>query len=77
MTQEHAARFFKAIHQDEALKAKLKATTEPEAFIQIAAERGYKFTVAELDAQIGKLTPEEFAAVINPGISPRRRLMPR
>lgn len=77
MTQEHAARFFKAIHQDEALKAKLKATTEPEAFIQIASEQGYKFTVAELDAQISQLTPEEMAAVINPGISPRRRLMPR
>ena len=77
MTQEHAARFFKAIHQDEALKAKLKATTEPEAFIQIAADQGYKFTVAELDAQISKLSPEEIAAVINPGISPRRRLMPR
>jgi predicted ribosomally synthesized peptide with nif11-like leader len=77
MTQEHAARFFKAILQDDALQARLKATTDPETFIQIAANRGYKFTVAELDAQIGQLTPEEFAAVINPGISPRRRLMPR
>ena len=77
MTQEHAARFFKAVLQDEALQARLKATTEPEAFIQIAADRGYKFTVAELDAQISQLTPEEMAAVINPGISPRRRLMPR
>ena len=77
MAQEHAARFFKAVLQDEALQAKLKATTEPETFIQIASERGYKFTVAELDAQISKLTPEEMAAVINPGISPRRRLMPR
>jgi predicted ribosomally synthesized peptide with nif11-like leader len=77
MTQEHAARFFKAVQQDNALQAKLKATTDPEAFIQIAANQGYQFTVAELDTQIGKLTPEEFAAVINPGISPRRRLMPR
>ncbi|MBD2308935.1 Nif11-like leader peptide family natural product precursor [Chroococcidiopsis sp. FACHB-1243] len=77
MTQEHAARFFKAVMHDESLQARLKATTEPEAFIQIASERGYKFTVAELDAQISKLSPEEFAAVINPGISPRRHITPR
>jgi predicted ribosomally synthesized peptide with nif11-like leader len=77
MTQEHAARFFKAVQQDDALQARLKATTEPEAFVQIAADHGYKFTVAELDREIGQLSPEEFAAVINPGISPRRRLVPR
>lgn len=77
MTQENAARFFKVIQHDEGLKAKLKAATEPETFIQIAAERGYKFTVAELDKQISQLSHEEFASVINPGVSPRRHIMPR
>jgi predicted ribosomally synthesized peptide with nif11-like leader len=77
MTQENAARFFKAVQQDEALKARLKATNDPETFIKIATERGYKFTVAELDNEISKLSEEEFAAVINPGVSPRRHIMPR
>jgi predicted ribosomally synthesized peptide with nif11-like leader len=77
MAQENAARFFKAVRQDEALKAKIKAATEPETFIKIAQERGYNFTVAELDQEISKLSHEEFSAVINPGISPRRHLTPR
>lgn len=77
MTQENAARFFKAINQDQALKAKLKATTEPESFIKIAEERGYQFTVAELDKEISQLSSEQFAAVINPGVAPRRHIMPR
>lgn len=77
MAQEHAARFFKTARQDEALKQKLKATTDPEAFIKIAEGRGYKFTVEELETAIAKLSEEEFAAVINPGIAPRRHIMPR
>lgn len=77
MAQEHAARFFKAVMADEALQAKLKATTEPETFIKIAEQRGYHFTEVELDKEIEKLSPEEFAAVINPGVAPRRHIMPR
>lgn len=77
MPQENAARFFKAIGKDEALKARLKAADDPETFIKIAAERGYNFTVAELDQEISKLSDEEFAAVINPGVSPRQHLTPR
>lgn len=77
MAQEHAAQFFKAIQQDEALKAKLKAITDPESFIKIAENRGYNFTIKELETEIGKLSPEQMAAVINPGISPRRHILPR
>jgi len=35
MAQENAAQFFKAIQQDEALKAKFKAITDPESFIKL------------------------------------------
>ncbi|MFB2919273.1 MULTISPECIES: Nif11-like leader peptide family natural product precursor [Aerosakkonema] len=77
MTQESAARFFKAIQQDEALKAKLKATKDPETFVKIAGERGYQFTVEDLHIQIEKLSPEEIASAINPGVGPRRHLVPR
>ena len=77
MTQDSAARFFKAIQQDEALKAKLQATTNPETFVKIAADRGYLFSVEELEAQISKLSPQEVAAMINPGVGPRMHLVPR
>lgn len=77
MAQEHAARFFKAVQHDEALKQKLKVTTDPESFIKIAEGRGYHFTVEELENAIAKLSPEELAAVINPGIAPRRHIVPR
>lgn len=77
MTQETAAHFFKAIQKDEALKAKLKATNNPEAFIQMAESQGYNFTVEELLAQIEQMSPEEIASTINPGIGPRRHLVPR
>lgn len=77
MTQENAARFFKSVQQDQGLKAKLKAIDDPETFLQIAKERGCQFTLIELDVAVSKLSHEEFAAVINPGISPRRHLMPR
>ncbi len=77
MTQENAARFFKSVQQDQGLKAKLKATDDPETFLQIAEGRGYQFTLADLDAVISNLSHEEMASVINPGISPRRHLTPR
>jgi predicted ribosomally synthesized peptide with nif11-like leader len=77
VTQENAARFFKAIRQDQGLKEKLKATTDPETFLKIAEERGYSFTLEDLDTTISKLSEEEFAAVINPGIGPRLHLIPR
>lgn len=77
MAQESAASFFKAIQQDQALKAKLKATTDAETFVKIAEERGYQFTTEELQKQIEQMSPEEVAAFINPGVGPRRHLVPR
>lgn len=77
MAQENAARFFKAVQQDQALKAKLKATTDPETLVKIAENRGYHFTTEELETEIGKLSAEELAAVINPGVAPRRHIVPR
>lgn len=77
MTQENAARLFKAVQHDEGLKAKLKATNDPQSFMKIAEERGYHFTTEELEAELSKLSPEALAAVVNPGVAPRRHIMPR
>ncbi len=77
MTQEHAARFFKAVREDGVLKDRLKATTDPDSFLKIAEQRGYHFTLDELEKEISTMSPEEIASVINPGVAPRRHIMPR
>jgi predicted ribosomally synthesized peptide with nif11-like leader len=77
MTQKNAAQLFKALKQDQALKARLKAAADPEAFIKIAQERGYNFTVTELQTELSQLSSEEVAAIVNPGIAPRLHIYPR
>ncbi len=77
MTQQNAARLFQAVKEDQALQQKLKATANPEAFIKIAQERGYDFTVEELDSEINKLSEEDLAAIVNPVWGTRRHLNPR
>jgi predicted ribosomally synthesized peptide with nif11-like leader len=77
MSQCHAAEFFKAVKKDQALKAKLQATSDPQAFIKIAADRGYTFTEGELETAIEQMSEAELAAVFNPGVGSRQRLVPR
>lgn len=77
MSQETAARFFKAVQKDQGLQDRLKATNDPDTFIKIAEHRGYHFTVEELSAALGNLSDDEVSAVVNPGIGPRRRIVPR
>ncbi|MEH2263336.1 Nif11-like leader peptide family natural product precursor [Nostoc sp.] len=77
MTQQNASRLFQAVKQDQALQQRLKATAAPEAFVKIAKERGYDFTVDELENEINKLSEEDLAAIVNPGWGTRRHLNPR
>lgn len=77
MTIETAASFFKAVQKDQELEEKIKAVDDAETFVKIAAERGYNFTVEELQAELNTLSPEDLAAVVNPGIGVRCHLIPR
>ena len=77
MTQQNAAQLLKAIRQNEVLRERLKATTDPDTFVNLAAEHGYHFTKGDLKAELDKLSDEEFAAVCNPGIGPRLHLFPK
>lgn len=77
MSQHHAAEFFKAVQADQCLKTRLQATSDPQTFIKIAADRGYSFTEKELDAFLDRLSPAELAALFNPGVGSRQRLVPR
>ncbi len=77
MAQQTTAQLFKAVQQDQALKERLKAASNPEAFVQIARERGYDFTVEELETSLSNLSSEELAGIMNPGLAPRFHIHPR
>lgn len=77
MTEQNAARIYKAVQKDQANQERQKALTDPAAFIEMAAKQGHQFTVEALETQIKELSDEEVAAIFNPGISPRQHLFPR
>ena len=77
MAQEKTAQLLQAVKEDQALQAILKATDNPEAFIKIAKESGYDFTVEELEEEISQLSDEDLAAIVNPGWGTRRHIHTR
>lgn len=77
MTVESVAEFIEVIKQDRALMEKLKAATTLDNCVNIAEEYGYTFTTEELEAGLSKLSPEELAALVNPGVGTRLHIEPR
>ncbi|TVP64851.1 MAG: Nif11-like leader peptide family natural product precursor [Nodularia sp. (in: Bacteria)] len=77
MRQQKTAQLLEAVKEDQALQARFKASDNPEAFIKIAQECGYDFTIEELEDEISQLSDEELAAIINPGWGNRRHINPR
>jgi predicted ribosomally synthesized peptide with nif11-like leader len=77
MPEKNAARVYHDIEEAYAKQERQKALSDPEAFIKLAAARGYNFTVKNLEKQLSQLSDEEVAAIFNPGIPPRRHLFPR
>lgn len=77
MSQHRAAEFFKAVKKDQALQSRLKATSDPIAFVQIAANQGYHFTEDDLESALDQLSEAELAALYNPGVGGRERIVPR
>jgi predicted ribosomally synthesized peptide with nif11-like leader len=77
MSQRHAAEFFKDVQKDQALKARMQAISDPQTFIKIANDHGYSMTEAELETMINQLPESELAAILNPGVGGRQRIVPR
>jgi predicted ribosomally synthesized peptide with nif11-like leader len=79
MAIETVREFLESVKQDQQLKEKVKAAQEPETLVEIAKERSYIFSPEELDTALSNLSKkqDELAALVNPGISPRRHLHPR
>jgi predicted ribosomally synthesized peptide with nif11-like leader len=70
------SQFLMALSQDFDFKQRLKAAKQPESFLQVTQEYGYSFTRDDLHGIVQELPEEELAAVLNPGVAPRRHLMP-
>ena len=77
MKQQNAARIYKNVETAYAQQERQKALSDPEAFIRLASARGYTFTVKDLETQLSQLSDEEVAGIFNPGIPPRRHLLPK
>ncbi len=77
MSQQNAAQLLKTIKQNEVLRERFQAVSDPDTFIKLAAEHGYHFTEEDLKTELGKLSDEEFASVVNPGIRPRLHIFPK
>jgi len=76
MMPKNLNHFFTALNQDLDFKQRLKAADQPEIFLQVTQEYGYTFTKDDLQRIVQELPEEELAAVLNPGIAPRRHLIP-
>lgn len=75
--EKNAARIYKQVEQAQAQQERKKALSNPEAFILLAAARGYALTTKDLETQISQLSDEDVAGIFNPGIGIRRHLFPR
>ena len=76
MSQTNAAEFVKNAKQNVDLREQLKTAMSLDRCIEIAAQKGFDFTATELQTELSQLSSEEVAAIINPGVYPRRHIDP-
>ncbi len=77
MEERHAAELFKSVCKAQASKFKQIAVSNAGAFVKIAARHGYRFTEDNLVESLTHLSDHEVAAMVNPGVGQRTRLIPR
>ena len=69
-------RFKKKVVQANVQQERQKTLSDPKAFISMVQAKGYAFTVKDLKTQLSKLSDEEVAGILNPGIGVRQHLFP-
>ena len=77
MAQAPINQFFAAIKQNQALQAQCQAVDDIQTCVNLAEAQGYLFTAEELQAELSKLSKEEVAELVNPGIAPRLHIEPQ
>ena len=74
MANTDITKFLHTVQHDEALKQQFKAAPDLQACLNIALQSGHTFTAAELQAGLNRLSEEQLAEIVNPGVAPRRHL---
>ncbi len=74
MSQTNVAQFLAAAKQNESLRQRLKSIMNFQNCVDIGRSIGYHFTLEELQAELSKMSNEEVAEIINPGVPPRRHM---
>ncbi len=77
MLDNNAAKIFKSVAEAQATAEKKQAIAHPASIIQMARQRGYKFSKTQIKKELNQLSEEELASLLNPGVSPRHHLLPR
>jgi hypothetical protein len=75
--QTNAARLHKDIYAEQDRQLRLQAIQEPQRFMQLAQQQGYKINSHKLTEEIASLSDVSIAAIWNPGIGDRRHLVRR
>ena len=77
MSQTSATEFLASAKQNSNLREKLKAALALNRCIEIANNAGFNFTLLELQTELGQLSSEAVAELINPGVYPRQHINPQ
>ena len=77
MSQTSATEFLASAKQNTDLREKLKAALDLNRCIEIATGAGFNFTLLELQTELGQLSNEAVAELINPGVYPRQHINPQ
>jgi hypothetical protein len=76
-TQVNAARLHKDMYVEQDRQLRLQAIQDPQRFIRLAQQQGYKLNSNKLASEIAALSASTIAAIWNPGIGDRRHLVRR
>jgi hypothetical protein len=76
-TQTNAARLHKEINAQQDLQLRQQALQDPQAFMSLAEQQGYRLNANNLAEEVAKLSAPTIAAIWNPGIGDRRHLVRR
>ncbi|BAZ10868.1 nitrogen fixation protein [Calothrix sp. NIES-4071] len=69
MSTQNVSEFLTAVKNDEQLRQKLKDAVDLDGYTYVAQDRGYNFTTEELRIEISKMSEQEVAEIVNPGIT--------
>ncbi|WP_404784814.1 hypothetical protein [Altericista sp. CCNU0014] len=76
-TQVNAARLHKEIYAEQDRQLRLQAIQDPQRFVRLAEQQGYRINSNNLASEVAKLSDSTIAAIWNPGIGDRRHLVRR